>query len=309
MAKFNNNLIYKKIIQNKNNNNNNKRNCFCIFAILLLTIIIPTISASDVAYIYRSTARIDQNMVDVMQNDFNLNINYYNENNLPNNLSSYKFLIVTADNFRNYIPVNDYPSIIPNFFNGHDWGLVSNVGVSKLASNSPLRVEIVETGERPTVYTRATDWRGIALDFNFLSNENSPINKETIAKTLPISSGPTHEGDVVSIIRAGTQLMNGRIAGGDMCFYGILQSNYWTNDARELFKTCVFELLKECEVDSDCDDGIFCNGPEVCDENYQCQPGTPIECSIYNIDEITECGYDDGNENKFYSREEFISVC
>ncbi|MFT4302929.1 MAG: lamin tail domain-containing protein [Candidatus Woesearchaeota archaeon] len=101
-----------------------------------------------------------------------------------------------------------------------------------------------------------------------------------------------------------------------MCDINLIEN---CSDLNELYcdgtvsinKTYICENA-ECVIDVDttinCDDGIFCNGQETCEAGI-CIPGTPIECSIYNINEITECGYDDGNENKFYSREEFISVC
>lgn len=34
----------------------------------------------------------------------------------------------------------------------------------------------------------------------------------------------------------------------------------------------------ECTTDVDCDDGVFCNGTEVCDTNGNCQAGTAVDC-------------------------------
>ncbi len=36
--------------------------------------------------------------------------------------------------------------------------------------------------------------------------------------------------------------------------------------------------LGGCSVDADCDDGLFCNGPETCNGGT-CQAGTPVACS------------------------------
>ncbi|UCE60822.1 MAG: hypothetical protein JSU63_03550 [Phycisphaerales bacterium] len=33
-----------------------------------------------------------------------------------------------------------------------------------------------------------------------------------------------------------------------------------------------------CTTDEDCDDDVFCNGPEYCDTSFVCQPGTPPDC-------------------------------
>ncbi len=56
-----------------------------------------------------------------------------------------------------------------------------------------------------------------------------------------------------------------------------------TDDAR-----CI-----DCQVDADCDDGLYCNGEEYCDANLICQPGTPvdvddgIDCTVDVCDEAT----------------------
>ncbi len=36
---------------------------------------------------------------------------------------------------------------------------------------------------------------------------------------------------------------------------------------------------RECTVDTDCDDGLFCNGEETCGSAGTCEPGTPIDCN------------------------------
>ena len=56
--------------------------------------------------------------------------------------SDYKMIFVGDERFRNehLIPVNDYPSIIANYYFGQEFGLTDYDGVSKLASNAPLSV-------------------------------------------------------------------------------------------------------------------------------------------------------------------------
>jgi hypothetical protein len=34
----------------------------------------------------------------------------------------------------------------------------------------------------------------------------------------------------------------------------------------------------DCLSDNECDDGLFCSGPETCDVYGACQPGTPVDC-------------------------------
>ncbi len=69
------------------------------------------------------------------------------------------------------------------------------------------------------------------------------------------------------------------------------------------------EASPECTVDANCDDGLYCNGAEICVSGY-CQPSTLVDCSGNNIIGINECYYtpDDVDCTKDY-RVAFTSVC
>ncbi len=73
------------------------------------------------------------------------------------------------------------------------------------------------------------------------------------------------------------------------------------------------EDLDTCEhdpQDSLCDDGLFCNGGETCDAELGCQPGVPIDCSLFNIPGIATCTNDpDNNPFTFDFRLAFTSTC
>jgi hypothetical protein len=47
------------------------------------------------------------------------------------------------------------------------------------------------------------------------------------------------------------------------------------------------EIDCKCSVDSDCNDGLFCNGVETCDTSFVCQPGTSVIC-----DDDVACTHD-----------------
>ena len=57
---------------------------------------------------------------------------------------------------------------------------------------------------------------------------------------------------------------------------------------------CSSSCQKEiCTTDIDCDDGIYCNGQEVCNLNtYECETGTVVECSIFDLPTINICTND-----------------
>jgi len=65
----------------------------------------------------------------------------------------------------------------------------------------------------------------------------------------------------------------------------------------------------ECEVDSDCDDGLYCSGTETC-SNGTCVSGTKVDCSGNNIPGVDTCGYEiEGNPFTIDFRTIFTSQC
>lgn len=70
---------------------------------------------------------------------------------------------------------------------------------------------------------------------------------------------------------------------------------------------CGYEF--ECEIDEDCDDGVYCNGAEQCIDGF-CEPGTPIDCSYNDINGIESCFWiPDEIDFTWDYRAPFISVC
>jgi hypothetical protein len=51
-----------------------------------------------------------------------------------------------------------------------------------------------------------------------------------------------------------------------------------------------------CTTNADCDDGSYCNGQETC-VSGSCVPGTPVNCSLYNILGIATCDNNPDNNS------------
>jgi len=67
--------------------------------------------------------------------------------------------------------------------------------------------------------------------------------------------------------------------------------------------------LVECTEDWECDDYLACNGQEACVNNV-CVPGTPIDCSAYDIAPVGTCNNDpDNNPFTWDYGEAFTSEC
>ncbi len=276
---------------------------------MLLVLVVPLVSAGDVAYVYDKEGRIDQKIVGIFEG-LNLSVDFVNDTLAD--LSDYKLVFVGDDN--SAVPgLNKYPSVVVSYSLGEETGFTDKDGTSKMASTQPLKVKF--KGSDVQVYTSGRDSRGIAIPYYFLDNENKAGGLLKYAGTYSTSSGKDF-GDVISFASQGTVLSNGDVVGSSMCFFGIVKSDYWTSEAESLFLDCVKFVYDytyvppqdvACYEDNDCvvfsmlDSQPFCEGSEVV-QNYtspMCvNPGT--EGSFCEYRELTrvleECSFCVGGE-------------
>jgi len=301
---------------------------FSAFLIFLMGATIAS-AVSDVAYIYRKTFKVDNNIIDAFT-DAGLSVELINENTLPRDFSGYKVIFVGDEIFtkEDLIPVNDFPSIIVNYYHSDTWGFTDNDGVSQLAANHPLSV--VKNGQMIQVYTMSGNGiGGAALPYYFLDVENKAPSLETIALTEVTSSGSDF-GDVISVAHTGAQLFNGKTQNANLCFFGIVKSDFWTPSARAMFQDCIGHVVSTCQVDTDCPASVlteepFCQSGDVYQnertntcQNFglenQCVPADGAvliedcqfgcfdgECIVPNCVENTDCGLDGFIDGEFCS--------
>ena len=251
-----------------------------VLSVLFTIFLSHLVLASDVAYILKNPRRVDSGFMSAF-NEMGLDVDLIRNTEIYSvDFSEYKFIFVGDERFRNSkdIPVNDYPSVIANGYYGKKFGLTNRGGISKLTSNSQLKIKkdsiIIQ------VYDKSTfKLGGVGVPYYYLSNRYKEENMETIATT---SIGYDKElGDVISY---STQ-------GANKCFFGITKTKFWTKDAKELFKGCVKSVIGEIEEsfcgDDDCDEGEdYLNCPEDCEE------GVSV-CGNNILETGEEC--DDGN--------------
>ena len=273
-----------------------------VFVFLMLVLFSITFaSAADVAYIYRRSNQIDDNFLDVFS-DLGLDVDLIDETNLPSSFDNYKMIFVGDERFRKegQIPVSEIPTVIANYYHGDEWGITDRDGVSKLAANSPLSVK--KDGKIIQVYTDALyKLGGIAIPYYYLDDHNKAPGMETISRTY--TGGVEYNfGDVVSYADRGVDLKNGKTTQGKVCFYGIIETDYWTPAAREMFKDCVEYVVIDCNDASDCgeDDYVddkFCGTDGNVYQKYkeyECErPGTVLSsCESDSRDRLQEeCDY------------------
>lgn len=289
------------------------------FAFLLLSI--SFVFAADVAYVYKTSFGVDQNIIDVFE-DNGLTVGLVHDNNVATtDFSNYKILFVGDQNLRHEddVPIGELPTIIANYYHGEIFGLTDFDGISKLASNAPL--EVKRDGNIVQVYTQARySVGGISIPYYYLSDENKAPGMISEARTYVGINSNSDLGDVISYADVGTQLVNGHTTKGKVCFFGIVESDFWTPAARNMFDDCIGYVGMVCERDSDCPDietgDEYCSNGDVYQdvEEYECEnPGTVQsqcardvvpnlveECAVGCLDgeclEMTDCQDNEDND-------------
>jgi len=270
------------------------RNKVLFFSILLSVLMISSALAADVAYVYKKGFTIDDKVLEVFS-DLSLSVDLIPEDELPNDFSSYGLIYVgdekLADNGQ--IPIGERASIVSSYFHGGTWGLTDAEGVSQLGATSPLTV--IKGDQSIQVYNRAFKRGTIAIPYYFLDENNKAESLVQIASTRETSSGDRF-GDVISYALPGAILANGQMVQDETCFFGIIESRYWTPEARELFTECVKFTLSDCQSTSDCPDPFFlgepfCLGDDIFQEEvaYMCtKDGYAGRCTTYDYDVLLE---------------------
>jgi len=275
-----------------------------LFVLIFNVFAYPVVAVGDVAYIFKNERIVDDNVIEVFE-ELGLEVDLINEKFIPSDLSNYNFIYLGDERYRNdeKIKIWKYRSIVSNYFYGDEWGLVDRDGVSKLAASQPLSVRVGGSAQR--VYTSARfGGGGVNIPYFYLGNENKADGLIQVASTYNGNGGGL--GDVISYGFPGVRLENGRIAEENICFFGIIESDYWTPAARDLFKECVAHVGISCNQDSDCQDREigerYCVGLNVVQnvEEFQCvNPGTVqsscVDDIVTNVIKTCTSGCQDGD--------------
>ena len=247
---------------------------FFVFLILLLNFVV----AVDVAYLYKGSSAVDENIVDFF-NSLGLSVDEIQDSDIDStDFSNYRMIFVGDERFRNDedISIANKPTIVANYYHGEEFGLTDSDGISKLASNSPLSVR--KGNEILQVYTQARyKLGGTAIPYYYLDDENKVPDLDSVARTYVGGDNGYNFGDVISYLGSGAELMNGDVTKSNICFFGIIESDFWTPAAEDLFEDCVGFVGTTCKKDSDCPDvevgEEYCSGGNVYQdvEDYECE--------------------------------------
>lgn len=213
---------------------------FCTALFLTSILLAPTVLANDVAYIYKNPKNIDTNFKEALE-ETGLTVTMISDSSVKTtDFSEYDLIFTGNERFRNHkhIPVNDMPSVISTYSHTKTWGLADNERTNKLAfrskeafvnENTPTKI-YKKTENMPRMRTR--------MQYFYISDRNKATDMTKIAGTYN-GENSYDKGDVIAHINQDTLLGNGKTAQGNICYFGLIATPYWTPEARQLFKDCV----------------------------------------------------------------------
>jgi len=224
--------------------------------LILLISLISTVTAGDVAYIYKNPSVIDDNIINVFR-ELGLTVDLINEKmvlehhkthekmNESEHHHEHKLIFIGDEVFRHRdvlaFPIAMMPTIIMNSRYADLWGIADNEGISKLSSNMPLKIN--KNGNAVQVYTQSADNRGKALRYYYIDDRNKVCNPTKVAGVYTGSVGYDF-GNVVSYFNEGINLSNGMKTKARICFFGLTSTDYWTAEAKKMFRDCINFVLQ-----------------------------------------------------------------
>ncbi len=272
-----------------------------IFCIILTSTLV---AAGDVAYIYRSSLKLDQNLINTLT-DKGFTVTQIQYSNVAQtDFSNYDLILVGDENFQdpNIIPVNQYPSVIVNYNHMNDWSWTDTNGISVMSSNQPLKANnqvsnSITNGLPSTIqiYNQCCyDQSNLGLPVYYLHRSGKDQDILTVTSTTSYNLDA-----IIGIAEPGDVLYGGTVVQARGCFFGITESDHWTNDAKTLFENCALWAAYGEDSDNDgyheeqdCDDTNAdvnpaatesCNGiDDNC--NNQIDEENALSCTTYYYD-------------------------
>lgn len=198
--------------------------------------------ASDVAYVIKHSRNVDEGYLKVFE-EMNLEVDIIEDKDLKDfDFSGYKFIFLDDYRLRNIREIpTDFPIIIANQYYGSYFGLLEMGRILKVAANSKLSVKkdekIIEVYSSPFY-----GLNGLAVPYYYIPEKFKGDDLESVADATVRSSN--RRGYVTAF------------SNDKKCFFGITNTKYWTEEAKELFIDCINFVLENGDgEDNGNDDG------------------------------------------------------
>src|SRR3989344_2502263 len=207
-----------------------------------------------IAYVVKNSHYVDENFVGILENDDANQVNIIEDKEIPmTDFSEYDLIFIGKGKIRNINSINmNKPIISINSFHGRDLGFTDRDGVSRYVSNSVLK--ILKGEEEFKIYNKPSRMLGVVgVSAYYLANNNVMDGVIGVAK---ISDEMINPGSVIAYKDN---------SNSNRCFFGIVETKYWTEDAGVLFEECFNHVMgnvpeeePECVINDDCSTGFEC---------------------------------------------------
>lgn len=238
-----------------------KRKFFVYLFLFILSL--SFVSASQVAYVLRFSSEAEQNVLDSFTEE-GLSYDIILADDIDStDFSSYAILVIG----NSYFPSSDrealtdiipeYRTIVLNnrYYDGSDddeWGWSYEGGKSTstiMKNDAPTHTIMEGIDEQWFSYSPATD------SYYLLGQKASGID------LLAHVGGHTSSDAIIGTAFPGTVYLNGRVEQTKSVFYGLTESDHWTQDSKDIFKNMLGWILEGIDqdgdgylVEEDCDD-------------------------------------------------------
>jgi len=229
----------------------------------------------DIAYVVNNNA--DQNLVSFMD-DSGYSFDIINVNNLDSiNWSNYKVLLLGDQKFSGFItqlPVNNMPSLILDRTDLNKWGW-TKYSSAWVSSNKPPTVWVYNRDnlivQGISQFFKPYDYNGIKVDeFKIYYIRDYTKVNTIVADDVGILGRPK-KGAVIATINTGDRLANGEISNSRGVFFGVSNTELWTEDTKQIFDKSIRWLIDGNDKDGD---GYSLEEGDCDDENPLINPGS-----------------------------------
>jgi len=247
-----------------------------IFLGMFVFLLIGSVLASNVAYVYRNEKKIDSGFLSAFEGlDFEVDL-IKDQNIKTTDFSGYGFVFIGDENLRKISYLPEMPVIVANGRYANMFGFLDRGRARQYATNSKLKIR--QNGNIVEVYDQARFKQGgPSVPYYYLPTKYRAEGLQSIGFTF--TKRDQELGDVVA------HYSNGN----NKCFFGISNSKYWTPEAKTLFDECVDFVLKGLhDVKIDTDYASSVNGVRIKDvelNEYLLDTIPVLECDKqYKID-------------------------